>query len=96
MAEFIQKNQGRSATLNQAEAPLWARYAGDFIFLLIFLVVFFFMKPGAPEEHDETDDQEAPNPLEAVLLTEPDEDGQKNPDSEQNDSTDAQNQKQGK
>jgi len=54
------------------------------------------MKPGAPEEHDETDDQEAPNPLEAVLLTEPDEDGQKNPDSEQNDSTDAQNQKQGK
>ncbi len=52
------------------EAPVWVKYAGDIFFLILFLVVFFFIKPEQKTDQDETTDSEAPNPLEAMLVTE--------------------------
>lgn len=56
--------------MNETEAPVWVRYAGDIFFLILFLVVFFFIKPDQNSDQDETADSEAPNPLEAMLITE--------------------------
>lgn len=81
--------------MSQTEAPLWARYIGDILFLLIFLAVFFFMKPDKAEQDDETDDHEVPNPLEAMLVTEPDEKGQETSDSEKVNITATDGKKQG-
>jgi len=56
--------------LSGIEAPVWVKYAGDIFFLILFLVVFFFIKPEQKTDQDETTDLEAPNPLEAMLVTE--------------------------
>lgn len=56
--------------MSETEAPVWIRYAGDIFFLILFLVVFFFIKPDQKTDHDESDASETPNPLEAMLITE--------------------------
>lgn len=69
MVEVIQPYQRRTPTLSETEAPVWVRYAGDIFFLLLFLVIFFFIKPDQKTEYHENND-ESPNPLEAMLVTE--------------------------
>ncbi len=58
--------------MSETEAPVWVKYAGDIFFLILFLVIFFFIKPEQKVDHDESSDteSEAPNPLEAMLVTE--------------------------
>ena len=70
MVEVIQSHQRRTPALSETEAPVWVKYAGDIFFLLLFLVFFFFIKPDQKTDHDEGNDSEAPNPLEAMLITE--------------------------
>ncbi|MFZ5950584.1 MAG: hypothetical protein ACOYXC_07755 [Candidatus Rifleibacteriota bacterium] len=57
--------------MNQAETPVWVKYVGDLIFLIAFLVVLLFFKPSPePEEFDEN--EEEPNPLEKMLVSDDD------------------------
>ncbi len=57
--------------MTEVETPLWVTYGADIFFLVLFLVVFFFMKP-APDSETEasSDGSEEPNPLEKILVTE--------------------------
>ncbi len=55
--------------MNETEAPVWVKYAGDIFFLILFLAVFFFIKPDEKTDYDENSESETPNPLEAMLAT---------------------------
>jgi len=61
------------------ETPVWVKCAGDLFFLILFLVFLFFVKP-APHGEDEWDDEstgseeDAPNPLEKMLISDGDND----------------------
>ena len=61
------------------ETPVWVKYAGDLFFLILFLVFLFFFKP-SPHGQDEWDDEstdpeeDAPNPLEKMLISDGDND----------------------
>lgn len=57
--------------MNEAEVPAWVKYAGDIFFLIIFLVVLFFFKAEPVVEVDTDEDE--PNPLEKMLVTEDEE-----------------------
>jgi hypothetical protein len=68
--------------MNDPEIPAWIKYAGDLFFLAVFLVFFFFFKPQNPEirgEEDHENDEDRPNPLEA-MLTSDDEEEMSDPD----------------
>lgn len=54
--------------MNEIENPAWLKYAVDIFFLLVFLIVFFFVKPVEKESTDE-DAFEEPNELEKMLKT---------------------------
>ncbi|MBU1108826.1 MAG: hypothetical protein KKB51_19270 [Candidatus Riflebacteria bacterium] len=56
--------------MNGVETPIWAKYAGDLFFLALFLIFFFFFKPTAQSEDEWDSEEEAPNPLEQILMTE--------------------------
>jgi len=61
--------------MSAIETPAWVKYAGDLFFLLLFLVVFFFLKPTSPaadewDDNSENGPEEAPNPLEKMLVSE--------------------------
>ena len=49
------------------EAPLWVTYGVDALLLLVFLFILLFIKPAPPAKEDE--DDQAPNPLEKMLVT---------------------------
>lgn len=51
------------------EAPLWAKYAGDAFFLVLFLVILFFFKPEPQAENEFEGEEEEPNPLEKILVS---------------------------
>ncbi|MEW6709698.1 MAG: hypothetical protein AB1403_07730 [Candidatus Riflebacteria bacterium] len=74
--------------MNQAETPVWVKYVGDLIFLIAFLVVLLFFKP-SPEIEENDENEEEPNPLEKILVTEdkfPEDEVE--PDDSQNQKTD--------
>ena len=88
MAGRIQSHQRRSATLNSAETPFLIRYAGDIFFLLAFLVILFFIKPDPDHEsHVDNDATEAPNPLEAMLISEDEDEIEERESSESDNKT---------
>ncbi|PKL49764.1 MAG: hypothetical protein CVV42_05360 [Candidatus Riflebacteria bacterium HGW-Riflebacteria-2] len=63
--------------MNGIETPAWVKYAGDLFFLVLFLVFLFFFKPSPPaddewEEDIENSPEEAPNPLEKMLISDDD------------------------
>lgn len=66
--------------MSEIENPVWLKYAGDIFFLVVFLVIFFFVKP-IEEKHDEENSLEEPNELEKMLKTDSDDD---QPDPEEN------------
>ena len=54
------------------QSPAWLEYAGDAFFVILFLIVFFFFKPNenAEIQDDEFNEDEEPNELEKILVTE--------------------------
>ncbi len=68
--------------MSEIEAPIWVKYAGDIFFLILFLVIFFFIKPDQTTELHDNNDSEAPNPLEAMLVTEEKSDEENTPNDE--------------
>lgn len=58
--------------MNEVATPEWVHYIGDVMFLLLFLVVLFFFK-AEPEDLEQENEEEQPNPLEKVLVTDSEE-----------------------
>lgn len=50
----------------------WTEYAGDIFFIFLFLFVYIFFKPdaNAVSFDEKLSEEEKPNPLEEVLVTE--------------------------
>ncbi len=69
--------------MNPIEPPFLIRYAGDIFFLLAFLVILFFVKPDPEHEsHVDNDETAGPNPLEAMLVSEDDDEAEDRDNSE--------------
>lgn len=49
---------------------VWTDYIADIFLVLLFLFVLLFFKPSEQEKSDLDDEQEKPNPLEQMLVTE--------------------------
>lgn len=57
--------------MTEVEMPIWIKYAGDIFFLVIFLVILFFFKPDPADALSEAENEnEQPNPLERMLVSE--------------------------
>jgi len=69
--------------LSEVENPVWLKYAGDIFFLIVFLVIFFFVKP-VEEKSDQDNVSEEPNELEKILRTDSDEEQSDPEDSNKN------------
>lgn len=54
------------------EPSQWAKYGGDIFFIVLFLVVYIFFRPAenaAISSDEELGEEEKPNPLEEILVT---------------------------
>lgn len=74
--------------MNEIESPALVRYAGDIFFLILFLVIFFFFKPGENGSENDIDgegSEESPNPLEELLHTDQEESDEQQDALDQND-----------